>query len=125
MTRRARGFIPARIATASTVVLDTTFPRHLAVLGEPYLRWVITGVLGARGRIPPAVRGELMRAKRHAPSVLVLLPPRGLLEEVRLSPDRLRVASALADQLPEKTGGRAENLGEAQAIVLGGVLRPL
>jgi hypothetical protein len=110
-------FVPGRLAGVDKVVLDTAFPRHLAVLGEPYLRAVIGSVLHGTGRIPPAVKMELTKAKRYAPSVLVLLPPRGLLMAVALTGQQTEEAAALAAVLPVKSGGMGENLGEAQAIV--------
>lgn len=118
MTRFARGFTPSRLAGAQIVMCDTAFPRHLAMLGGPYLHQVVQGVLGTRGCIPPAVRMELKDAKAYAPAVQVLLPPHGLLSEVDLSEEQREQAAALASLMPKKKGHERENSGEAQAIIL-------
>jgi predicted nucleic acid-binding protein len=118
MTRSAKGFVPAHLTSAAVVMCDTAFLRHLAVLGEPYLRKVVGAVLGDRARIPPAVRMELNAAKTFAPAVRVLLPDQGLLRVVDLNGDQREESAALAELLPEKRGGPRENLGEAQAIIL-------
>lgn len=118
MTGSAKGFVPIHLASAQIVMCDTAFPRHLAVLGEPYLRSVIEAMLGDRGRIPPAVRMELASARTFSPAVRVLLPDDGLLREVGLTDVQREQAGALAALLPEKKGGPRENLGEAQAIIV-------
>jgi predicted nucleic acid-binding protein len=110
---------PGQLRTATYVVFDTTFLRHLAVLGAPYLE-IVRRLFAGRAVMPRAVELELRKAVRggHAPSAHALIASDAIVRTVRLDEDQQVRAIRLREDLPVKEGGSSENLGEAEAIIL-------
>jgi predicted nucleic acid-binding protein len=110
---------PGRLRTATYVVFDTTFLRHLSVLGVPYLE-ILQRLFGGRALMPRAVELELRQAVRggFAPSAQALVASDAIVRTVRLDDDQEARAHRLREDLPVKAGGASENLGEAEAIIL-------
>jgi len=107
------------LRTATVVVFDTTFLRHLAVLGGPYLE-ILRKLFDGRAVMPLAVELELRQAVRggHAPSAQALIASDAIVRTVRLDDEQVTRAHRLREDLPVKNGGASENLGEAEAIIL-------
>jgi predicted nucleic acid-binding protein len=110
---------PGLLLSAERVVFDTTFPRHLAVLGTPYLK-ILTQLFTGRAAIPQGVELELRQAAQRgwAPAAVALIGSYPILPTVQLTDEQFERAERLRSLLPVKTGKRSENLGEAQAIIL-------
>lgn len=110
---------PGRLRTAAYVVFDTTFLRHLAALGVPYLE-IIRQLFAGRAVMPRAVELELRKAIRggHAPSAQALVASDAIVRTIRLDEEQQVRAHRLREDLPIKEGGSSENLGEAEAIIL-------